>query len=130
MKILEKWHQIVQLRDMSLLDELLADEVVFYSPVLWSPQEGKLLTMMYLSAAAEIIGGENFKYVKEIVTEHQACLEFSAKVGDIFINGVDIISTNEAGKIIEFKVMVRPLKGMMILKERMFELLQKQNYGG
>jgi len=124
MDFLNKWHQLVQTKDSSLLDELLAEEVVFYSPVVWPAQEGKMLTKMYLNAALHVIGGDDFKYVKEIVSDHQVCLEFSTKIGDTIINGVDIITINEDGKIIEFKVMVRPLKAMMALKDKMFELLQ------
>ena len=127
MNILEKWHHMVQSRDIKMLDELLAEDVAFYSPVIWSPQKGKQLTSMYLYAALEVLVGSDFKYVKEIVGKNQLCLEFKTTVDDIIINGVDLISLNEEGKIIEFKVMVRPLKGMMKLKEKMFELLQKSS---
>ena len=125
MEILKKWHQAIATRDISMLDEILADDVIFYSPVVWTPQEGKALATMYLSAAFYVLGGNDFKYVKEVVFGNIACLEFSTKVDDIIVNGVDIITTNEAGKIVEFKVMVRPLKGMTILKEKMFELMEK-----
>lgn len=125
MEILKKWHQAIATRDLSILDEILADDVIFYSPVVWTSQEGKALTTMYLSAAFYVLGGNDFKYVKEVISGNIACLEFSTKVDDIVVNGVDIITTNEAGKIVEFKVMVRPLKGMMILKEKMFELMEK-----
>ena len=124
MELLKKWHQAIQTRDVSMLDEILAEEVVFYSPVVWSEQKGKALTKMYLTAALHVIGGNDFNYVNEIVSKNQACLEFSTKIGDTIINGVDLITTNEEGKIIEFKVMVRPLRGMMVLKEKMFELLE------
>ena len=125
MEILKKWHEAIATRDLSMLDEILADDVIFYSPVVWTPQEGKALATMYLSAAFYVLGGNDFKYVKEVISGNMACLEFSTKVDDIIVNGVDIITTNEAGKIVEFKVMVRPLKGMMILKEKMFELMEK-----
>ena len=129
MELLKKWHKAIETRDINVLDEILADDVTFYSPVVWTPQEGKALTTMYLSAAFYVLGGNDFKYVKEVISGNIACLEFSTKVDDIVVNGVDIITTNEAGKIVEFKVMVRPLKGMMILKEKMFELMEKMGGG-
>jgi hypothetical protein len=124
MEVLKKWHQAVQQRDAGILDEILADDVVFFSPVVWTGQRGKALTKLYLTAAMHVIGNDDFKYVKEIVSENQACLEFHSKLGDMMINGVDIITCNDKNKIIEFKVMVRPYKGMMVLKEKMFELMQ------
>jgi SnoaL-like protein len=124
MELLIKWHQAIQTRDVSILDEILSEEVVFYSPVVWSGQKGKALTKMYLTAALHVIGGNDFKYVNEIISNNQACLEFSTKIENTIINGVDLITTNDEGKIVEFKVMVRPLRGMMVLKEKMFELLE------
>ena len=127
MDTIKKWHKAVHDRDINILDEILAEDVVFHSPVVWTPQEGKEITKMYLFAAMHIIGGKDFTYVKEIQTKKYACLEFTTKIDDIIINGVDIITFNETGQIIEFKVMVRPLKGMMILKEKMFEMMQKMS---
>ena len=99
MEVLKKWHMAVESRDAALLDEILAEDVIFYSPVLWSAQKGKDLTKMYLTAAIHVIGGKDFKYVKEIVGKNQACLEFTTKIGETIVNGVDIITTNEEGKI-------------------------------
>jgi len=127
MEVLQKWHQAVQTKDIEILNEILAEDVVFYSPVVWSAQKGKEITKMYLTAALHVIGGKDFKYEKEIVSNNQACLEFSTMIGAININGVDIITVNDEGKIIEFKVMVRPLKGMMALKDKMFELMKIMN---
>jgi len=120
MESLEKWHQAVRTRDVKILDEILAEDVIFYSPVVWTPQEGKEITKMYLTAAMFVIGNDDFKYEKEVVANNQACLEFTTKIGDITINGIDIITLNDEGKIIEFKVMVRPLKAIMTLKDKMF----------
>lgn len=127
MEFLQKWHQAVKSRDIQMLDEILSDEVVFHSPVVWTPQEGKAITKMYLSAAMYVIANENFNYVKEITSGNQACLEFTTKIGETIVNGTDIITFDDEGKITEFKVMVRPLRGMMILKEKMFELMQKMS---
>lgn len=125
METLQKWHQAVQNRDANILDEILADDVVFHSPVVWTPQEGKEITKMYLTAAMYVLGNDEFKYVKEIVSTNQVCLEFTTRVDDITINGVDLITFDKEGKITEFKVMVRPIKGIMILKEKMLKLMQK-----
>ena len=127
MELLKIWHQAIKSRDLRVLDDILSEDVVFYSPVVWSGQEGKVLTKMYLTAALYVLGGNDFKYMKEIVSGNQACLEFSTKIGDTIINGVDIITINEEGKIIEFKVMVRPIKGIMVLKDKMIEMMQQFN---
>lgn len=127
MNSLEKWHQAVKNRDITVLDHILADDVVFFSPVVWKSQHGKGITSLYLAAAMQVLGNEDFKYEKEIISEKQACLEFTTKIGDIIVNGVDLITFNDEDKIIEFKVMVRPLKGMMAVKEKMFELMQKMS---
>ncbi|MFT4968789.1 MAG: hypothetical protein ACI9O4_000522 [Chitinophagales bacterium] len=128
MEVLEKWYEGVKTMNPSILDDILAKDAVFHSPVVWSPQEGKMLTSMYLTAAMFVLGKSNFKYVKEIVSEKYACLEFIAEIDGITINGVDIISFNDEGKIVEFKVMVRPMQGMMKLKEKMAELMQQMNH--
>lgn len=127
MEVLKQWHQAIEQRDPGLLDDILAEDVVFFSPVVFPGQEGKALTKMYLSAAMHVIGGDDFKYEKEIVSGNQACLEFSTKIGETIVNGVDIITTNEDGQIVEFKVMVRPHRAMNVLKEKMFELIEKMS---
>jgi len=124
MKYLDKWHHAVKTKDVNILDDLLDDDVVFHSPVVWTPQAGKQITKMYLAAALYVIANEDFRYVNEITSANQASLEFSTKIGDIIVNGVDLITFNEEGKIIEFKVMVRPYKGMLAVKDKMFEMMK------
>lgn len=123
----EHWHRVVRSRNAGLLDDILAENVVFHSPVIWTPQEGKFITKMYLTAAMFVIANDDFEYSNEIVADQQACLEFKTKIGDIIVNGVDIITFNEEGKIIEFKVLLRPLKGMLAVKDKMYELMQKMS---
>ncbi|MEM9545862.1 MAG: nuclear transport factor 2 family protein [Bacteroidota bacterium] len=123
MKALEKWHKAVAERDINFLDEILADDIVFHSPVVWSPQKGKDIAKMYLTAAMYVIANDNFSYVNELASENRACLEFTTKIGEFTINGVDLITFNDDGKIVEFKVMVRPYKGMVAMKEKMLGLL-------
>jgi hypothetical protein len=112
---LRSWHEFVESRNPAELAELLDDSVVFHSPVVHRPQVGKALTMGYLSAAVEVLGNDSFRYVREIVAERNAALEFSCVIDGVEINGVDLISWNDAGLITDFKVMVRPLKAINLL---------------
>lgn len=120
---IEKWHNIVRTRNASGLGELLAEEVVFYSPVVHTPQVGKAITAMYLSAAVRVFGNDSFKYIREIVGESDAVLEFETEIEGITINGVDMIKWDDEGKIVEFKVMIRPLKAVNLIHQKMGELL-------
>lgn len=120
---IHQWHEIVGTRDANSLSELLADEVVFYSPVVHTPQIGKAITTMYLTAAIHVFGNESFRYVREVAGEHDAVLEFETEIHGIVVNGVDMIRWNGDGKITEFKVMVRPLKAINIIHQKMGELL-------
>ena len=125
MKPIEKWHEIVESGESEKLSDLIANDCVFFSPVVFSPQEGKELTIKYLSAAALVFGDESFKYTKEIVNENNACLEFELELDGIKINGVDLISWNEENKINEFKVLIRPLKGVQLIHQLMGGTLDK-----
>ena len=122
---IENWHKAMKVRDASKLDELLADDVVFQSPVVHSPQVGKPITKVYLTAAMEVLGNDNFRYVGEWYGDTSAVLEFETEIDGIKINGIDMIAWNEAGQITNFKVMVRPLKAINKLHEMMGALLAK-----
>jgi len=117
----------METRNPKILDELLANEVVFYSPIVWSPQEGKQITKLYLIAALKVFGGENtnFTYVRQVIENNQFILEFTTIIDGITVNGVDMIEVNDEGKIISFKVMVRPLKAINKVHEKMGEMLEK-----
>jgi SnoaL-like domain len=119
----EHWHALVRAHDPSGLDELLADDAVFVSPVVHTAQRGKALTKAYLSAAFVVFFNPSFRYIREIVGPSDAMLEFETQVDGIWVNGVDIIKWNPAGKIVEFKVMIRPLKAITIIHERMAAML-------
>lgn len=119
----EHWHALVQAHDPSGLDELLAEDAIFISPVVHTAQRGKALTKAYLSAAFVVFFNPSFRYVREIVGPSDAMLEFETEIDGILVNGVDIIKWNSSGKIVEFKVMVRPLKAIMIIHERMAAML-------
>jgi len=120
---LEKWHDIVLTRNLKALDALLADNVVFHSPVVHSPQVGKAITMQYLSAAFYVFFNETFQYIRETTSTHDAILEFTVDIDGILVNGVDMLKWNDEGKIIEFKVMIRPLKAIQLIHQKMGEML-------
>ncbi|MEO6971930.1 MAG: nuclear transport factor 2 family protein [Rhodoferax sp.] len=122
---IEHWHQVVRDRDMAALERLLADDVVFISPVVHTPQVGKAITMKYLQAALRVLNNDSFSYLNEWYGEDSAVLEFQSIVDGVVINGVDMIGWNEAGRINRFKVMVRPLKAMNKLHEHMGRMLQQ-----
>lgn len=121
--VLEQWHQVLANKDMQLLNEILAEDVVFYSPVVHTPQQGKQATFMYLYAAANALYNDSFRYVKKIVDGQHAVLEFEVEHDGILVNGIDMITWNEAGKISEFKVMIRPLKAINLIHQQMGNML-------
>jgi hypothetical protein len=121
---LETWHRLVRTRDPSGLNKLLAEEAIFHSPVVHTPQRGRKLAAGYLSAAFQVFLNPTFRYVREIVGPSDAMLEFETEIDGILVNGVDLIKWNDAGQIIEFKVMLRPLKAINIIHERMAATLQ------
>jgi hypothetical protein len=120
------WHDIVRRGDLAGLQQLLADDCVFHSPVVHTPQRGKALTAGYLSAALQVLGNGTFRYVREVVGERDAVLEFEAELDGIHVNGVDLIHWNEAGRITDFKVMVRPLKAINLLHQKMAAALAER----
>ena len=124
MNAIDEWHRIIKSQDMSALPALLAEDAVFHSPIVHTPQEGRDLVMMYLTGAGQLLFNGTFEYLKEARGDHCAILEFQAEVEGLTINGVDIITWNEDQKITEFKVMVRPLKAINLLHAKMKELIE------
>jgi SnoaL-like domain len=123
MNTLERWHEIIRERKPELLDEILAEECVFLSPVVHTPQRGREITKLYLTGAMHVLG-HGFRYEKEVVSPQHAVLEFVCEIDGISVNGVDIMSFDADGKINEFKVMVRPLKAINLLHAKMGEMLE------
>lgn len=124
---LKAWHELVESKSSERLNQLLADEVVFHSPVVHTPQIGKSITAKYLQAALHVFGNESFRYVREVSGTHDAMLEFMLELEGIEINGVDMIRWNDEGRIIEFKVMLRPLKAVNLIHTKMGQMLQSGN---
>ena len=121
---LKTWHRLMRDRDVNGLDALLADDAVFHSPVVHTPQEGKAITRQYLAAAFYVLGNDQFEYLREIKDGNNAVLEFRTELDGIVINGVDMIQWDEEGRIRDFKVMVRPLKAVNKLHEKMAAMLE------
>jgi hypothetical protein len=108
------WHDVARSKDLDLLSGLLADDVVFRSPAVFSPQEGRAATTLYLTAAIAVLA-PTLSYVDEWYAESSAVLEFEADLDGVVVHGVDMMRWNEAGKLVSFTVMVRPVKGLQQL---------------
>jgi hypothetical protein len=120
---IDAWHALLEARNPRGLATLLAEDAFFHSPVVHTPQRGRALTTQYLSAALMILGNDSFRYVREIRGERDALLEFELMLDGVQVNGVDLIRWNDAGQITDFKVMVRPLKAIQVVQQKMAELL-------
>ena len=119
------WHKLVKERDAAGLDGILAENVVFHSPVVHTPQAGKPITTLYLTAALHVLNNDTFQYLREVISGNNAVLEFLTVIDGISINGVDMITWGEDGRITDFKVMIRPLKAINLIHKMMGEMLQK-----
>lgn len=115
----QRWHEMLQTADMSILNELLAEDVVFRSPVAYNPYPGKQVVSFILTNVIQIF--ENFTYHREFYSEDglNVVLEFSANVGEKKLKGIDMIQFNEQGQIIDFEVMLRPKSGLEALAAQM-----------
>lgn len=137
--VIEKWHAHLRGNLPGGLDELLDDDVVFYSPIVYTPQEGKAITTLYLQAAGQTLPGDpsestspgngtsggGFRYTKTVMAGDTAVLEFETTVEGKYVNGVDIIRCNDAGRIIEFRVMIRPLQAVNLVHQQMAATLEQ-----
>ena len=123
---LEKWHGFIRSQGRAALWDLLHPDVVFESPVVHTPQRGRDITFKYLASAEKVLGGPGFAYVGEWRSETGAVLEFENEIDGIRINGVDMITFGNDGRITHFKVMVRPLKAINLLHRLMGEQLAQR----
>ena len=138
-EVIKQWHAHMRGELANGLDVLLDDDVVFYSPIVYTPQVGKEITKLYLQAAGQTLPGESsspqnttdsskrFRYTKEVLAGNTAVLEFETTVDGKYVNGVDIITCNDAGKIVEFRVMIRPLQAINLVHKQMGEMLERLN---
>ena len=127
-QLVERWHRFIAGNLSEGLETLLADDVVFYSPIVYTPQRGKAVTTMYLHAAAQTLLGDGgdgaFRYTKQVLADNVAVLEFETTVEGKYVNGVDIIRCNDEGRIVEFRVMIRPLQAVNLVHEQMKAMLE------
>lgn len=139
-----RWHDVLR-GDTDVLDELLHDDVVFYSPIVFTPQEGKAITKLYLLAASQTLPGQKkqdvpdggfedrsggFRYTKKVLDGDTAVLEFETTVEGKYVNGVDIIRCDDDGKIVEFRVMIRPLQAVNLVHQQMAAMLETMKGAG
>jgi hypothetical protein len=122
-KYIDSWHTVFKSQELDKLDKIIADNAVFTSPVVFKPMEGKEITKMYLFAAGQSFNMDKFKYIREVHDGINSILEFETFIDDISVNGVDMIKWNNEGKIVDFKVMIRPLKAVQKVQEKMIESL-------
>ncbi|MGB5589720.1 MAG: nuclear transport factor 2 family protein [Gammaproteobacteria bacterium] len=119
-----EWHRIIRDRDLAQLQSLLAKDVCFHSPIVHKPQRGRDIATIYLTAACHILLNDSFRYVKEVVSDQNAALEFMVEIEGVEVNGVDLIHWNERGNIDDFKVMLRPLQAIELVHRKMREMLE------
>jgi ketosteroid isomerase-like protein len=122
--VIERWHAYLAGQTSDDLGELLADDVVFFSPIVYTPQRGKDITTMYLLAAKQTLGAGDFRYTKQVATGDTAVLEFETTLDGKYVNGVDIIRCDDSGRIVEFRVMIRPLQAVNAVHEQMRAMLE------
>ncbi len=126
--VIQRWIDIIDNKSEAgrtdELEALLAEHAVFYSPAVFTPQKGRATTLAYLTAAAKLFDNSDFRYVGQWFGERSAVLEFVADIDGIHVNGVDMIHWNDDDKIVEFKVMLRPLKALQTVVPAMAQLLQ------
>jgi SnoaL-like domain len=122
--VIQRWIDIIDNGKTDDLPDLLADDAVFYSPAVFKPQEGRAITLAYLTAAAKVFGNSSFRYVGQWYGDHSAVLEFVVDIDGVHVNGVDMIAWNDDEKIVEFKVMLRPFKALQTVMTAMAQQLQ------
>ena len=127
---IDTWHHLVKDRNLKALDTLLAPDAVFHSPVVHTPQAGRAVTKAYLAAALQVLGNESFRYVRDVRQGRDAVLEFELELDGVHVNGVDMIRWNEQGEITDFKVMLRPLKAVNLIHQKMAAMLQAKSANG
>jgi ketosteroid isomerase-like protein len=121
--VIQRWIEFVENGSTDELDTVLADDAVFFSPVVFTPQEGRAKVSAYLRAAAKMFSDTDFHYVEQWCNDHSAILEFAATIHGVYVNGIDMIHWNDDGQIVAFKVMLRPIKAIQTIMPLMAELL-------
>lgn len=140
--MINKWHAYLRGQLQGGLDELLDDDVVFYSPIVYTPQKGKAITTLYLQAAGVTLPDDSaastsgvpstggFHYTKQVLGDDAAVLELETRIEGKYVNGVDIIRCNDEGRIVEFRVMIRPLQAVNLVHRKIAETLERMKPAG
>lgn len=129
-KGLANWHGVIEGGSTpDALAAIIHEDAVFHPPVVHTPQEGRAITVAYLSAAGQTLGNPSFRYLREVVDGDTTVLEFQTEMEGIQVNGIDMITFDEEGMITDFKVMVRPLKAVNKVWEMMGRQLEQQKAG-
>lgn len=121
---IERWHRIVLTQDTAGLSDWLADDAVFHSPVAYAPQRGREAVSRYLIAALQVFFNPSFRCVRKIVGTSDGMYEFETTIDGVLVNALDLITWNSEGRVVEFKVMVRPLKAIHLTQQRMAAMLE------
>ena len=115
------WHQCIE--NAALNPEMMTEEVVFYSPYVYTPIKGKKNVSRYLEAAGMVFLNSDFRYIEEIIGNNQACLVFEATINDLYVNGVDFLIWNDQQQLTEIRVFIRPFEALNLIKEFMVKYL-------
>ena len=120
---LQRWHEMVANVDLSNLPDILDDNAVFRSPMAFKPYVSATAVNLILNTVMQVF--TEFTYHRQLASADglSVVLEFSAKVGDKSLKGIDMIQFNESGKIVDFEVMVRPFNGLQALGAEMGQRL-------
>ena len=118
---IDLWHQCIE--NAALDPEMMTEEVVFYSPYVYTPIKGKKNVSRYLEAAGMVFLNSNFRYIEEIIGDNQACLVFEVTINDLYVNGVDFLIWNDQQKLTEIRVFIRPFEALNLIKEFMVTYL-------
>ncbi|MFM9034929.1 MAG: nuclear transport factor 2 family protein [Mycobacterium sp.] len=121
--VIQRWLSVIENGQTAQLDDMLAEDAVFYSPAVFTPQRGRPLAVAYLRAAEQMFAGTGFSYVNKWFGTHSAVLEFAAEVDGLSVEGIDMIHWNAEGKITSVKVMIRPFRALQGVIGKMAELL-------
>jgi hypothetical protein len=124
--VIERWLHVIESGETAQLDDMLAEDAVFYSPAVFAPQHGRATATAYLRAAEQMFSGTNFHYVEKWFGDRSAVLHFAAEVNGLSVEGIDMIHWNDDGKITSVKVMIRPFKALQGVIAHMAALLAAQ----
>lgn len=124
--VIDRWLGVIENGQTADLDDMLAEDAIFYSPAVFSPQRGRATAAAYLRAAEHMFAGTGFHYVNTWIDTNSAVLEFAAELDGVTVEGVDILHWNDAGQLTSVKVMIRPFKAVQTVVAKMAELLAAQ----